>query len=949
MTDRRSSHGRLADIWVRSAGSERRAVLFLLALPLVVFVVPALLGHPVVAGDNQIQNYPLRVLSGQILRSGHLPLWDPWIWSGSPLLGGLNAGSLYPGTWIFAVLPGLVAWTANLVFLYWVAAIGVYVLARMYGLAPLAAFLGAVSFAFAGSMTAQMVHLGIVQGAAWIPWMVAGEYRLARLFLPGIADARSIQATTGPAWREALPWVLLVGCGGGLVFLVGEPRSMADAAWVCLICAGWWLIRSVRSGGVPGAGKRWFVAAIAAGGALAVAIGGAQLFPGMSFLSTTQRSTASLSFFGSGSLQPRWSALLLVPDIFGGDGILHQPQYFAGYNLPEVTGYIGILACVGAITLLARSFGRGRSSDARTWSAWLIVVAAGLVLSFGTYSPAGGPLSHIPFYGGLRLQSRNLTIVDLGLAMLLAFWVNARIQEKAVAGGGTAGGGTAGGGKADAGAGRAAGPDRQRVQWQDVVGLTPAFVAVVLCVALLVAPARLESALGATGQGASSVRGLWPWALLQLVVLVAVIALVLRWTELSATVARRWLVTAVTADLLLFSVACSTGFVAGKGVPVLPVSSQAASLGTGRFAIYDPPVVNLPGLIKVGETDLNSLTRHASVQGYGSVVGKSYDDVTGTHFDGTLSACALEAGTFAPLGLTTILALPASVAPQAAEGLAPGPGSAGCRIDWPPTDATSRTWLFESEAVVDRVDLVVPTGDRLGSATSGELRIGVVRADGKLVWPAVASRTVTTTGISIRFANPLSATGLVASGPGAGDISDTTIVSGPITRIVLDGPLQDALDEGGWRYTGIIDGFVRYQLATAPRTVWIEGGGTGATAVRISTTEQGGETDYVTSTHPVVVVRSEAYLPGWHVEATDVADGVTVSLPVKPVGVVQAVSLPAGRFKISWSYWAPDLSYGLASTAVGTVLVAVGVFVLAWSRRRKRDEAASVPPTSPSR
>ena len=167
----------------------------MLVLPVIVFVLPALFGHPVVTGDNQIQNYPLRVLSGQMLRAGHLPLWDPWIWSGTPLLGGLNAGSLYPGIWLYAVLPGLVAWTANLVFVYWVAAIGVYVLARMYGLRPLASVIGAVSFAFVGSMTAQMVHLGVVQGAAWIPWMMVGELRLAQIFLPGAATAVPDQPT----------------------------------------------------------------------------------------------------------------------------------------------------------------------------------------------------------------------------------------------------------------------------------------------------------------------------------------------------------------------------------------------------------------------------------------------------------------------------------------------------------------------------------------------------------------------------------------------------------------------------------------------------------------------------------------------------------------------------------------------------------------------------------
>jgi hypothetical protein len=980
MTERRSPRKLVADAWARSAGSERRAVLFLLVLPVVVFVVPALFGHPVVAGDNQIQNYPLRVLSGQMLSAGHLPMWDPWIWSGSPLLGGLNAGSLYPGTWIFAVLPGLVAWTANLVFLYWVAAFGIYVLARMYGLTPLASVLGGASFAFAGSMTAQMVHLGVVQGAAWIPWMVAGELRLAQLFLPGTArraesgpgaggpgdhrtshDHRTRQARTEePGWRAALPWVLLVGLSGGLVFLVGEPRSMADAAWVCVLCAAWWLILSFRASAVSGSRRIWFVATIAMSGALAIAIGGAQLFPGISFLSTTQRSTASLSYFGSGSLPPRWSVLLLVPDIFGGDGILHQPQYFAGYNLPEVTGYIGILACVGAFTLLARSIGRSRSRDARTWSVWLVILAVGLVLTFGTYSPLGGPLSHIPFYGGLRLQSRNLTIVDLGLAMLLAFWVDTllrRLEDTAdgtagagtagaeTSGDGTAGDGTAGaetsgdGTAGDGTAVRAAVP-RRSVPWPDVVGLAPAFVAGILCIALLAIPARLETAFGITGDGPASAAGLRPWAALQLVVVLVVIGLVLRWPKLSAQHARRWLLLVVVGDLLLFSVACSTGFVAGRGVPLLPVASQAASLGTGRFAIYDPPVTNLPGLIRVGETDLNALTHHASVQGYGSVVGKTYDDATGTHLDGTLSPCALEGGTFAPFGLRTLLALPASVAPLVAEGLPAAPESAGCGIDWPQPDATSRTWLFESPVEVDEVDLAIGAGESVSSAITPKLRIGVVTTGGQVVWPDVVKRTTSAHGATVEFRTPVAATSLVASGPGAGEISDTTIVIGPETRIALDGPLQDALDKGGWRYAGRLDGFVRYVLDSASRNVWIEGDPTGASVVRISTTIEDGETDRVDTDHPVVVARSEAYAKGWHVEVTNMGDGRTVELPAKAVGLVQGVSLPAGKFEIRWSYWAPGMSLGLASSALGALVLVAGVVVLAWNPRRRRQAAA---------
>jgi len=64
------------------------AVIVLVALPTVIFGVSALLGHALMPGDDQTQNLPLRILAGSQIRAGHLPLFNPYIWSGAPLLAG---------------------------------------------------------------------------------------------------------------------------------------------------------------------------------------------------------------------------------------------------------------------------------------------------------------------------------------------------------------------------------------------------------------------------------------------------------------------------------------------------------------------------------------------------------------------------------------------------------------------------------------------------------------------------------------------------------------------------------------------------------------------------------------------------------------------------------------------------------------------------------------------
>ena len=66
---------------------------------------PLITGHPLLIGDDLVQSYPLRALVGTDLAPRQMPLWDPWIWSGTPLMAGLNAGAFYPTTFLFAIMP----------------------------------------------------------------------------------------------------------------------------------------------------------------------------------------------------------------------------------------------------------------------------------------------------------------------------------------------------------------------------------------------------------------------------------------------------------------------------------------------------------------------------------------------------------------------------------------------------------------------------------------------------------------------------------------------------------------------------------------------------------------------------------------------------------------------------------------------------------------------------
>jgi hypothetical protein len=204
-------------------------------------------------------------------------------------------------------------------------------------LATAAALLGALSFAFAGAMSAQVAHFGLVAGMSWVPLQLLCVARLS-----------------GPrAMLSRLAWAGALACTFGLTILAGEPRAIDDASVLLLLYAVWQIARL---------GRRFGPAAlsIAAGLALGACLGAIQWMPGLAVVGTSQRGASTVALFNSGSLPHRWLLLMLVPDLLGGSGSFGQPAFLANYNLAEVTGYVGILPLVAAFALLARVWLRPR-------------------------------------------------------------------------------------------------------------------------------------------------------------------------------------------------------------------------------------------------------------------------------------------------------------------------------------------------------------------------------------------------------------------------------------------------------------------------------------------------------------------------------------------------------------------------------------------------------------
>jgi hypothetical protein len=906
------------------------AAVALVILPAVIFGLPALLGHAVLPGDDLTQNLPLRILAGREIRAGHLPLYDPYIWSGAPLLAGWNAAAAYPLTWLFVILPGTGAWTLNLIATWAVAGLGMFCFLRALRLASLASFLGAFSFALAGGMSAQVTHFGLVAGMSWVPLALLSILRLSQ--------------DRPPASRPG--WVAVLATAFGLVILAGEPRAIDDACVIIAIYAVWRVARLGRRA-VPAA------VSLAAGLGLGVCLGAVQWLPGLATISSSQRGADSMALYSSGSLPVRWVLLTLVPDLLGGSGSLGQPSFFGFYNLTEVTSYVGILPLVAAFALLGRLRWRSRLPE---WLVWHVGALAGVVLALGGNTPLGNLLYHLPLFGDQRLQSRNILVLDLALAVLLAYWADqpfARESER----------------------------QTRRVTREAVLGLLPPLAVVAAVVLGLTWGVGWIRWVGLNiSPSASLVGRLKPWLLPYAALGAGAAALVVAGRRLGPRLRSRLIAGFVVIDVIVFTILCvvevgpgvlgggpgasaaspaargsaaARGSVAARGsaaargsVAGLTVTTAATgalrpvgALGyPGRFAIYDPDLLDPSELSGLDPPDNNEVSDPAmpSIQGYSSTVDGLYASVTGSHEatgDGqdTLAPRAVADGILDQLDTTVLLTLPEYlVTTSGGAGPAGGPPGTGRRD----ISADQRaTWYLGSTSEVSRVE--VPDADARQAAAAG-IRIGLTTPDGSTQW--FRARAMTPWTLAVTVPRPVPSVAVVAQAHAAGPLGPPSIVTAGGSVSVADGQLADALVPPHWEFAGFDGPFAVFanQHAQPPLRIQAVGGRSVAGAWIGDSSGPPAEPTAATvfSPHGARVIRAVAAISGW--SATwHPRQGPATALTVQQDGLVQAVDVPPGLGVVTWSYTSPGFRVGLALSLAAAALAGV-LFILAFLARRAR-------------
>ncbi len=160
------------------------------------------------------------------LKTGRLPQWRAFLFSGTPLVGDPQSGLAYPLNALHLFLPETAAF--NLLFWFHVTlgATGMSLLARAEGIAPPGQGMVALAFMLFPRFYAHwgLGHVNLVYAMAYIPWVWMGWQALGK---PGAWKSLSI-ASLAWGWQAALhPQVALYTGWAGL-FLYPPFRGKPD-------------------------------------------------------------------------------------------------------------------------------------------------------------------------------------------------------------------------------------------------------------------------------------------------------------------------------------------------------------------------------------------------------------------------------------------------------------------------------------------------------------------------------------------------------------------------------------------------------------------------------------------------------------------------------------------------------------------------------------------------
>ncbi len=350
-----------------------------------------------ISADVIRQIFPWRVLAIESFKNFQFPLWNPYEFSGSPLLANFQSAVFYPANILFLILNKNLAWFTY-IFLQPILAFSfMYLFIKELNLSKYSAAFGGLAFAFIGYFISWFELGNLGHTGLWLPLVLFGflkfykTEKIYHLFLSSLALSFSIFG----GHPQTATYVILPSFVYALTLGIAGLKNKQTK------------IKNMLLSFIP------FV--------LGLCLSAVQLIPSLELLLNAPRSGNNSVIFYPYQLPLKHLVTFFAPDFFGNPATGN----FWGTNYGEFMAYSGIVAIIFVFIGL---FYFAKNFNVRFFGS---VALISLLLALPT------PLSnlifalHIPILNSAS-PSRILFLTQTSLIILSAFGMETFIQNKKI-------------------------------------------------------------------------------------------------------------------------------------------------------------------------------------------------------------------------------------------------------------------------------------------------------------------------------------------------------------------------------------------------------------------------------------------------------------------------------------------------------------------------------------
>jgi hypothetical protein len=367
---------------------------FVFLCTVILFGRPLLSREALYGGDFALYFYPLKeFIRDHLFKQGTLPLWNPYQFSGTPLIGNIQASLFYPLGFLFYLMPSDQAYAFTVVMHCLLGSVFMYSFMRTASVSKGGSLLSGFVFTFSGFFMGHLYagHLTFIQNYIWIPLV----FRYLYLFVH----------------TQRLPFALAAGLVQGIQILGGFPQIsfytiLGGLGFLCF--NGVFSLKARYSRDVSRTALGALVVLLAGFGLAAL-----QVAPTLEFSRLSTRGEGlNYAMATYESLDPKELLAFLVPDIFG--SAVDQTYWKSRdvWHFWESCGYAGILPLWLAFVRI------GEPSLRRLRIFFLLLMGAALVLALGKYNPLYHWIFRLPGFSSFRIPAQILFLYIFGIAAL---------------------------------------------------------------------------------------------------------------------------------------------------------------------------------------------------------------------------------------------------------------------------------------------------------------------------------------------------------------------------------------------------------------------------------------------------------------------------------------------------------------------------------------------------